>query len=176
MNKTIAVAVLLAALAAPQTAFAADDDQYFDGLIGAFGGMTVFPDAAYAGSFGPQADLVLGERSWPLRPQLGGGLSFNVGPAPYDMHLFGEVGAALEFLGGAQFSVGSVFVPQDGALEWSTMYFGLKKAMLAAPLVDAGGNTGLQFEVGPYFRYHVAVRDETPSYPSAGITFGLSRQ
>jgi hypothetical protein len=185
MNKAIAVAILLACVTAsqviaPQVATAADDVPYVDGLIGAFGGMTVFPDNAYSGSFGPQADLVLGPQTWHLRPLIGAGASFNTGPAPYDFHLRAEAGAAIRVLGGIELGLGSVFVPQDGALEWSTMYLGLKKSIFAVPLdnpAGGGASSGVQFELGPYFRYHMSVADETsPVYPSAGIVFGISRE
>jgi hypothetical protein len=163
----------------PQSAFA-DDGPWIDGNLGAFGGMTLFPDTAYVGSFGPQADLVFGKPGWALRPHVGAGFSFNVGPAPYDSHLLAEAGAALGFLGGAQLGVGSVFVPQDGALQWETMYVGLKKALFAVPIPDPSNSTretGMQFELGPYFRYHWGIGDDTsPSFPSAGITFGISRE
>jgi hypothetical protein len=180
MKNAIAVAVLLTLVVSPQLAEAADDVPYVDGLIGAFGGMTLFPNNAYSGSFGPQADLVLGPQNWHLRPLVGAGASFNTGPAPYDFHLRAEAGAAIRVLGGAELGLGAVFVPQDGAVEWSTMYLGLKKSMFAVPLDNpAGGSasSGIQFELGPYFRYHMVMGAETsPVYPSAGIVFGISRQ
>lgn len=179
MKKSIAFAVLLALIASPQVA-AADDEPYVDGLVGAFGGMTVFPDNAYSGSFGPQADLVFGPQRWHLRPLVGAGASFNTGPAPYDFHLRAEAGAAIRVLGGLELGFGSVFVPHGGTLKWSTMYMGLKKSIFALPLDNpAGGSagSGMQFELGPYFRYHMALGGETsPVYPSAGIVFGVSRQ
>jgi hypothetical protein len=179
MKQAIVVAIVLVFIAAPSVA-AADDDPYVDGLVGAFGGMTVFPNNAYAGSFGPQADLVFGPQQWHLRPLVGAGASFNIGPAPYDFHLRAEAGAAIRVLGGLEVGLGSVFVPEEGTLGWSTMYLGLKKSIFAVPLespAGGGAGSGMQFELGPYFRYHMVVGGETsPIYPSAGIVFGVSRQ
>lgn len=181
MKKTLLAVISLTALAVvtvPQAAAA--DEPWIDGNLGAFGGMTLFPDTTYVGSFGPQADLVIGKPSWALRPHVGAGLSFNVGPAPYDSHVLAEAGAALRFLGGAQFGIGSVLVPRGGALAWETMYVGLKKALFAVPIPhpsNATRETGMQFELGPYFRYHWGIGGDTsPSFPSAGISFGISPQ